>query len=211
MFLKPMLFSASILALSSICADSTVVDLHPHKMNFSLSQFGYEYNKTDSLYTSADFKVTPLWNTKNKTFDNFDYWSNFELKLGYNFGVAGEHHLIPYAMMGYSSFNMNDYYFQLKEYSYIGLGLKSMFTFGPIFEMGLHLKTHRSLVMMYSIQGHRVGAENNKWKLEIGVPCIWHLGDTKQWDISVEPYYTQLPTLNRGDYLGSRIAFGYRF
>lgn len=211
MFFKSTVLAASLFTVSNICAEDQDIDLHPHKMNFSFTQFGYEYIKKDDLYCGADFKITPIWNLKNKTVDKHEYWSNIETRLGYNFGISEKHSLIPYGAFGYSHFNLVKQNWDLKQLACFTLGIKSLHTFGPVFEMGLHLRSHRNILINYSIDGYKVAADNSDWKIEIALPCIWHMGDTKQWEIQFEPYYLQLPTSNNGEFLGSRLTFGYRF
>jgi|GEM_PF-3499052 len=50
-----------------------------------------------------------------------------------------------------------------------------------------------------------------KWMMEVSVPFIWHVGETKNWEILLEPYYMQIPNGKRLHLLGSRLSFGFRF
>jgi hypothetical protein len=211
MFLKTTALGLTVISMNLLNADESSLEAHPNKMNFSLTQFGYEYNKRDSVHCGVDFKLTPIWNIKRENLKDSEYWSSAEGRIGYNFGVRENDALLLYGSFGYSHFNFLNQEGNLKQLAYFVIGSKFLHQFSPLFEMGLHVRAYRNVMMYYQIDGYKVAASGNTWKMEIGLPCIWHLGATRQWEISAEPYYIQLPTKMNSEYLGMRITYGYRF
>jgi len=61
------------------------------------------------------------------------------------------------------------------------------------------------------LEAKTVSFKDASWMLEVGMPFIWHLGETKNWEIQLEPYYMQIPNGKRMHLLGSRLSFGFRF
>ena len=56
-----------------------------------------------------------------------------------------------------------------------------------------------------------VKVNDSRWLTEIGVPLVWHVGDQKNWEIMLEPYYMQIPNEELTHIIGSRAAIGYHF
>lgn len=225
MFLKIALLTGTALSISSLSALEADYNDHPHKLNFGITQFGYEYHKEDALYAGVDFKLSPLVNLdsessgpkefsvdeKDTDFSELDYWTNMEIRLGYNFSLGNIHNVVPYISVGYSHFNFTNKDFELKQLGYLSFGLKTYHTVGPIFQIGTHIRTYRNLMVNYNALGRTYASGKKEWKVEFGLPLIWHVGDTKQWEILLEPYYIQLPTTYNAEFLGTRLTFGYRF
>ena len=56
-----------------------------------------------------------------------------------------------------------------------------------------------------------VKVNETRWLTEIGIPLIWHVGDQKNWEIMIEPYYMQMPNEKLTHIIGSRAEIGYHF
>lgn len=220
MFLRTALLSTSLVSFASILAADDLLDMHPHKLNFSLSEVGYEYQKNDSIYCGIDFKIAPIWNLKKGNADKPDHWTNLETRIGYQFKVSEKHTYIPYLAFGMSHFKFDNKTFDLDHLSYACIGSKFMHSFGDIFEMGVHAKAHRNVMITFAADctptisaasSKRVAVENTDWKIELRLPCVWHIGATKEWEIQFEPYYMQLPTFKKTEFYGTRVTCGHRF
>lgn len=56
-----------------------------------------------------------------------------------------------------------------------------------------------------------IKVNDSRWLSEIGVPLVWHVGNQKNWEIMLEPYYMQIPNDKVTHIIGSRAAIGYHF
>lgn len=183
--------------------------LKEHKINFSLLQLGYDYLKPDSIYTGADVKINSIWNADKKR--NRDNFVNAEVRMGYHKQFGLKDSLIPYAGIGFAVFHMHNNHEYLRDWSYFAVGAKYFHQFGETFEIGLHLKGCRSLQEKHLFGNSSFSRSNLNWSYEVGIPLIWHFGETKNWEFQFEPYYLQIPNVQKTEYIGSRLSFGYRF
>jgi hypothetical protein len=245
---------------------------HEHRINFGLLNLGYERILRESFYVGADVKFTPLYSLDRKKQNSFDHFVNGELRFGFNQPIFENDLFIPYFGVGFSVFKFEKKQGNLRDWNYATIGLKAFHKFGEIFEMGLHVKTYRSIqekrtsiikkrkpqnttiiiindkTKMQDKMGNKLVIKNGKlqpensnaevvaqqtfqepeiiteksgsktisfkdasWMVEIGLPLIWHLGQERNWEIQVEPYYMQIPSGKRMHLLGSRLSFGFRF
>jgi len=187
---------------------------HEHRINFGIVNLGYERIKMNCIYIGADAKLTSFYAVDHKKNDPLNYFVNGELRMGYNHVLSGEDILIPYAGIGFSVFKIEKEDGNIRDWNYATIGMKLFHRFGPIFEMGVHGKGY------YSIQQKRVDLDSSKqkrsskdtrWMVEASIPFIWHIGEMKNWEVQLEPYYLQIPNAKRLHLLGSRLSFGYRF
>ena len=202
---------AIVLACTALKADKapTPVPLKEHRLNFSLLQFGYDFLKKDTVYTGFDLNLTPIWDINDKDLSRRNYSLSGEFRLGHHLGITPKDSLITYGSIGYTKFH-RDYIQYLKEHAYFGVGAKFFHEFGPIFQMGVHVKGTRSLLNEYEIPTYNE-RESNKWGIEVGLPVAWHLGENRDWEIQLEPYFTHVACAGKLEFIGSRLTFGFRF
>lgn len=222
-----------------VCQESSC--LHEHRLNFGFVNLGYERIKTDSIYTALDVKMASILYADQKKTKPLDYFINAELRLGYNHGLSDKDIVTGYLGTGFSVFSIENNVDKIKNWNYGTIGVKYLHQFGYTFEMGVHIKgfisisqkqkvlvpakpptTTRSLaatgeaIVTFANDGEEettklVSVKDTRWMTEISMPLIWHVGETKNWEIQFEPYYSQIPNVKRTHILGSRLAFGFRF
>jgi hypothetical protein len=185
--------------------------LSEHRVSFSLLQLGYDYLKPNTIYTGADAKINAIWNPSHNRKSNNDHFVNGEVRMGYNALFGTKDTFIPYGAIGFSVFHIHKNQEYLRDWSYLALGVKYFHQFSDTFEMGLHVKGYRSLQEKHFMDNVSYLRNNMNWSYEIGVPLVWHFGETRSWEVQFEPYYLQIPTIQKTEYIGSRLSFGYRF
>lgn len=62
-----------------------------------------------------------------------------------------------------------------------------------------------------TLHSETISFKDASWMMEVSIPLIWHVGETRNWEIQLEPYYMQIPNGKRLHLLGSRLSFGFRF
>jgi hypothetical protein len=186
-----------------------ITPLKDHRINFSLLQVGYEHLKPNNIYTGADVKINSIWNSDKKM--KSDHFINTEIRMGYHKQFGERDSLIPYAAIGFSVFHIQKGNEYLRDWSYLAVGTKYFHQFGETFELGLHVKGCRSLQEKHFIGSNTFSRNNLNWSYEIGIPLIWHFGETRNWEFQFEPYYLQIPNVQKTEYMGTRLSFGYRF
>lgn len=202
---------------------------HEHRLNFGFFNLGYERILMDSVYVGADIKGTPFYTLDGTDKHTLNHFFNGELRMGYNFGITNNDTLTSYGGIGFSVFKLEKKDGNIRDWNYATLGTKYLHQFGEIFEMGIHLKTYRSIqekrstiienkkskvdltIDNDSVFTQSVSVKDTRWMLEVGIPMIWHLGETKNWEIQLEPYYMQIPNAKILHLIGSRLSFGFRF
>jgi hypothetical protein len=214
-----------LLATSTAFADGDFRDTvfiparHEHRVNFGLLNLGYERIKSDSVYVGIDVNHNTFWNSKGKADNTYrlDHFLNGEIRVGYNFFLSPVDSLTPYVSIGHTIYTLEKAHGNTKNLSLGSGGIKYLHRFGETFEMGIHVKgclgfsqkrylldeEKRSLVI--------IDVDDSIWLPEFGIPMNWHVGQNKNWEIQFEPYYVQIPNIERTHVLGSRLALGYRF
>jgi hypothetical protein len=210
---------------------------HEHRINFGFLNLGYERIKDNSIYTGLDVKMTSvLYSDANKK-DPLDYFVNAELRMGYNNALSESDRITPYLGIGFSVFSLQNKVDKVKNWTYASIGAKYFHQFGPIFEMGIHIKGNISINQKRRVlkevevvvsqdtpvydseptstftktETKLVSVKDTRWMSEIAIPFIWHLGNEKNWEIQFEPYFSQIPHAKIANLIGSRLICGYRF
>jgi hypothetical protein len=210
---------------------------YEHRINFGFLNLGYERVKTDSIYTGLDVKMTSVLYSDAKKKDPLDYFVNAELRMGYNHAFSESDQIIPYLATGFSVFSLQNKVDKVKNWTYASTGIKYFHQFGPIFEMGLHIKGYISINQKRKVlkevevivsqdtpvydskptatftktESKLVSIKDTRWMSEIAIPFIWHVGDEKNWEIQFEPYFSQIPNAKITNLIGSRLTCAYRF
>jgi hypothetical protein len=127
------------------------IPLHEHRVNFGFVNVGYERIKSDSIYTGVETKLTTVWNTTGTKSKPLDHFINWEVRLGYNHSVSDSDFFVPYLGTGFSMYSVQKLDGNVKSWSYGTAGLKYFHQFGPIFEMGIHLKGYLSINQRRSV------------------------------------------------------------
>lgn len=223
--------------------------VYEHRFNFGLLNIGYERISPNSVYTGFDARMASIINTDVNKVKSIDHYANGELRLGYNHQIGDVDRVTGYGGIGFSVFSVEKEAGKLKNWNYGMVGAKYLHQFGPIFEMGLHLKGYmsisakryeadkpkkiKSLVIPKVVKANEalpqistiefvnqngneshltaVKVNDSRWLTELGVPLIWHVGEKKNWEIMIEPYYMQIPNEKLTHIIGSRAAMGYYF
>ncbi len=118
---------------------------HEHRVNFGFVNLGYERIKNDSIYTGLESKLTTVWNTSGTKTKPLDHFINWEVRLGYNHSATDSDIFVPYLGTGFSVYSVQKIDGNVKSWSYGTAGIKYFHQFGPIFEMGIHLKGYLSI------------------------------------------------------------------
>jgi len=210
---------------------------YEHRVNFGFLNLGYERIKPNSVYTGLDVKMTSILYCDARKKDPMDYFVNAELRMGYNHAFNENDQIIPYLSTGFSVFSLQNKIDKVKNWTYASVGVKYLHQFGPLFEMGLHIKgyisinqkrkvlkeievavgrdtpvyDHKPTVIFTKSETRLVSVKDTRWMSEIAVPFIWHLGSEKNWEIQFEPYFSQIPNAKITNLIGSRLSCGYRF
>ena len=149
---------------------------HEHRVNFGFVNVGYERIKNDSIYTGVETKLTTVWNTDNSKSKPLDHFINWEVRLGYNHSVSDSDIFVPYIGTGFSAFSVQKTDGKVKSWSYGTAGLKYFHQFGPIFEMGIHLKGY------LSINQRRNVVKTVDTPKEESITTIGIIGDVPEFD-----------------------------
>lgn len=212
--MKKILTASSIVFLSltrMLISETTSLDSKPHRLNFGLLEFQYDYLKEDAVNFGMGVRMKNTINVKDKRYNRNNYLTNIESYLGYRFPFVENTTFLPYIALGYTHYNREDMCCYLRDWSYLAFGGELSYRFGPVFSLGLHLKGYRPLHQKHIIEDK----ENTKllpnWSTQIGIPLVWNLGDDRAWELQFEPYYLYMSNLLKSHNLGSKLAFGYRF
>jgi hypothetical protein len=214
-----------LLAASTAFADGDLRDTvfipvkHEHRINFGLVNLGYERIKSDSIYVGIDVNLNAFWNPNGKVDNTYrlDHSLNGEIRVGYNLSLSVRDSVRPYISLGHTVYSLEKAHGNTKNLSLGSGGIKYLHQFSDTFEMGIHLKGSVGFAQKrYLLDETKdslmvVNVDNSVWVPEFGIPMNWHVGQNKNWEIQFEPYYIQIPNLDRTHIMGSRLALGYRF
>jgi hypothetical protein len=213
--MKKILF-LSLAACAALLAESEPLPKYNHKINIGLLNLGYEYTKADTVYAGVDGNFSSLWLSKNdNSYQQMNY-INFEMRLGYNISVGVADSITPYFSGGHTYFDSEKEAGNIINWTYGAAGVKYIHDFGNIFSMALHVKGAMSLIEKkyvfkdYSMM--KITSYNDMHFFPmVGIGMIWHFGDTRNWEINLEPYYTQIPNSNTQHIIGSKLLLGCRY
>lgn len=197
-------------------------------------QATYDYVQPNSIYFGAE-GLYALGRTTNEyqrwggidQFKDDSKFAHLEGRIGYTFLPKVDLQIVPFVGLGWyynhnHSTNHPDFRFEelslTENIAYYAAGLRMMKTFNRSFDFGVNLKGMESFLVRenyevtgssYSYQYHHQW--RNRFGYEIGLPCVFHPGKSKNWNIQLEPYFLELPSGGREFILGGRFLAGYRF
>jgi len=182
---------------------------------------GYEYVNPKDIYW--DLEGGYAWGNNHLRYskDHGHYhahspnrFGNIEGRVGYTFEPQGKFLLTPFAGVGGYHISSHRHLQSQSNWSYFALGLRSVYTFSPAFDLGLNLKGMRTMHIRNHL-GNQKYDGHNTYGYEIDLPLTWHIaGENRmagQWDIQLEPYFAKLDTRTDGKIGGARLLFGYNF
>lgn len=185
----------------------------------------YEYLKPKAFYAGVDLFSAASSKSFHAKYHGYHFhrnsnvtgFGNFEFRLGYTFAPKNKM-LTPFLGMGSYSFANYGHHFHFRESMvYYAAGMRSLFDLNRLFSLGLNLKVFRTddteQKFKYLFMGHKIKhvEHDNMWGAEIGIPCVWHVGSTKKWEIQLEPYFLKLDFSEVQNIYGTRLLFGYLF
>ncbi len=202
---------------------------------------GYDYFKPKAIYAGIDglyalgkergyiehYNFNPYYSLGNYSWEYKarTRFAHAEARLGYNFRAGSRFLMTPFLGLGgyysrsTSSWTIEEMYFRnstrlTSSWGYYALGMRTVFDICPSIDLGLILKGMRSFSGRIKFESpilYRTGSLKNSWGYEIDLPLTWHLGDTKQWDLQLEPYYLKFNAKENLNIFGGRLLLGYRF
>jgi len=184
-------------------------------------RLGYELTALNNLYLgieglyavgNADIRLKKNDIVIHKS-KSFGYFANAEARAGYN--ISNENtknfHLTPFlGIGGYWIKPSNNY---VENWLYATGGLRFDFLWNDSFDFGLNLKAMRSLAYEQKVNFHKVHSHDhsNNWGYGIDVPLTWRLGETRQWNIQLDPYFLKLNCKSSENIWGGSLNVGYLF
>ncbi len=196
---------------------------------FGGGRLGYEHLKKDSIYFGIDgtfaagrvkdkieakatVKDVAAELTIGPSHDRTALFGNAESRIGYTFG-GNSFTLSPFVGSGWSYQKFDTKSDIWADWFYGTAGFKSNFDVTDIFGIGLNAKA----VYNFAANAHTpvgkaiMDGVDRTWGYELGLPLTWHLGESKNWDIQMEPYFSQLSTKLGDKQAGARLMATYKF
>jgi hypothetical protein len=211
MYKSLMLLGIATFICSTVVSEPLIKEKYDHRIGINPFGATYEHLKEDSIYTGVDFQYLPIFDLSKHRTKRTGSHINLETRAGYNFALSNIDTLTLYAGVGHSRFQRPGSLFFLKNWTYASIGLKYLHEFGSIFKAGINVKASSGLQETHRFFGENVVLTDSKLMPTIGLPCVWTMGEKRNWEIQLEPYYFQTPQDGRSHYLGSKVHFGYRF
>ena len=191
---------------------------------FSGIHIGYEYRKPESLYMLLDIGVSGSDHRLSVNAKEVDHNRSLNLRFGkiaLLFGYTNTYCnwlWTPY--VGFNSFLVrNENTHQAKLYERLrgfAIGIRADYSFNDCFDLGTDIQ----LFNICGIKEYRLKNFNNSYLarsyfesygLNISLPMTYHYGQTRQWDIKIEPYYTVIAFRHNQHTYGANFLVGYNF
>jgi len=183
-------------------------------------RLGYEYLKPDAFYGAIDllsagsnrgFEAS-VQNKKISEESGITGFGNLEVRLGYTAAVD-RWLLSPFLGIGGYAMGQNHHVGFQQEMAYATGGIRTQAEANKHLNIGVNLKIFRSLstTTKYIIGCTTFKESHNMWGGEIGVPFIWWMGSSQQWDAQLEPYFLKFQFSESQNLYGIRLLFGYHF
>ncbi|MGR3973647.1 MAG: hypothetical protein QRY72_03650 [Candidatus Rhabdochlamydia sp.] len=198
---------------------------------FAGATIGYQYLTPDEVYAGIDFThaiATVDFKATNATASSFGWtkgdrlFGSVEGRLGYSFAPT-DWRVTPYAGAGLRMMTSLDTHNKegfKSRLPYATVGALSEYSICGSTKIGLNLKVLRTFNAYQRFAYNNVPAEgaatvvrdtssHDVWGGEVGIPVSFEIGDTKRWDVQVEPYFLTMGKTQ--DVYGANVLFGYRF
>lgn len=194
--------------------------------SFSGIYLGYERQKPESIYVLFDVAVSGSNRRFSAHAPDLDNNRSLSLKFGKSsllFGYTNSYCnwlWTPY--VGFGTFlirNENTTQSKLRErLRYFTIGAKCDYSFNDCFDLGANLQ----LFTICGFKEYRIKNLSERrdflarsyfesYGLSFSLPITYHYGETLQWDIKVEPYYTVIAFKQNQHTYGANFIVGYNF
>ena len=190
---------------------------------FSGIYLGYEYRKPEGFYLSFDVSGS----SSDRKFSIYakDIDENRSLHLGLGrssllFGYTNTYCnwlLTPY--VGFGTFLIENH--DTKEIKLservrtFNIGMRADYSFNDSFDLGVNLQLFNLCGLkeyrLKDTSDYLVRSFFESFGLSISLPITYHYGETLQWDIKVEPYYTLIAYKQNQRTYGANLLIGYNF
>lgn len=183
---------------------------------------GYDFLRPNAIYAGADLlyalgrmhirtSADKAHVYKDKSTGTF---ANGEIRVGYNFHGENKFFFTPFVGLGaYHTRPLSQHYVQ--NWLYVAVGAKTDYEVNENFNIGLNLKGTQALYLEQRVKKHGYSASrhstSNALGYEIGLPLTMRVGEKRDWDIRLEPYYLKLNCHSDSNIAGGRLTASVRY
>ena len=206
------------------------LDIDHAKINgrnaFSGLYLGYEHRKPDSIYVLFDAMLSVSdhkFHLHHKSVDGHQYldldFIRSSLLLGYTKAYCNWLFTPYLGFGGMEICNESTYHPKFsQDFGCFVAGMRCDYSFIDCFDLGLNLQIFSNCnTKEYRLERltHNKDlverSHSESWGLHASLPITYHFGQTLQWDLQIEPYYTVVTFKEKLRTYGANFLVGYNF